>query len=181
MDFQVVLADGSITNANATYNPDLFFALRGGGNQYAIVTELTLKTHDVGDNGTVWGGVRIYTADQHGALLAAVANFTANNDDPKAALIPTFDFIAIGVDVPASIVFFFYDGPSEPENGVFDSLDAIPYLLSDTESRTYLDLTANTLAGTGDVEGLRFQIRTNTFPNMPVANMSDFLDEQWEL
>jgi FAD/FMN-containing dehydrogenase len=55
---EVVLANGTITNANATSNPDLFFALKGGGNQYAIVVRWTLKTYEAGDNGKIWGGVR---------------------------------------------------------------------------------------------------------------------------
>ena len=180
VNFEVVLADGTTDNANATHNPDLFFALRGGGNQFAIITKMTLKTYDIGNGGTVWGGVRIYAADQHVALLAAVANFTANNNDPKAAIIPTFDFLGTAVDVPLSIVFFFYDDDFL-SSGVFDSILGLPYLVDDLKSQSYLDLTTQTLAGNGDIEGLRFQIRANTFPNMPVSTMSDFLTQSWTL
>lgn len=181
VDFEVVLANGTITTANATYNQDLYFALRGGGNQFAIVTRLTLKTYSIGDAGMVWGGVRIYSGDQHSAILAAVANFTTNNDDPKAALIPVFHFAGAGVNVPAAMVFFFYDGPREPTNGVFDALNAIPHLWSETKSRTYVDLTSHSIAGDGQIEVLRFQIRTGTFPNMPVDKQSEFLDKAWDM
>jgi FAD/FMN-containing dehydrogenase len=34
VNYQIVLANASIANANATSNPDLFFALKGGGNQF---------------------------------------------------------------------------------------------------------------------------------------------------
>lgn len=64
----------------------------------------------------MWGGTRIYSGDKHAAILAAVANFTANNEDPKAAIIPAFNFVgAVGLDVPAIIVFYYYDGPTTRE------------------------------------------------------------------
>jgi FAD/FMN-containing dehydrogenase len=34
LNYEVVLADGSIVNANATSNANLFWALKGGGNQF---------------------------------------------------------------------------------------------------------------------------------------------------
>ncbi|KAI9172775.1 FAD-binding, type 2 [Paramyrothecium foliicola] len=178
VSFQVVLANGTITTASATSNTDLFFALKGGGNQYAVITEMILKTYDVGQNGRIWGGIRTYTGDKHSELLAAVSRFTANNADPKAALIPTFNFFGVlGLNIPAIIVFIFYDGPAPPA-GVFDELDAIPSLTDGTRQRTMGNLVQDVFAG--DLEGLGFNIAFNAFPNMPIANMSDFLDEKFE-
>jgi hypothetical protein len=34
LNYEVVLSNGTIVNANATSNPDLFWALKGGGNQF---------------------------------------------------------------------------------------------------------------------------------------------------
>ena len=34
VDYEVVLSDGAIVNANANSNPDLFWALKGGGDQF---------------------------------------------------------------------------------------------------------------------------------------------------
>jgi len=47
-NFQVVLADGSIVDANTTVNPDLFFALKGGNNNFGIVTRVDLATFQQG-------------------------------------------------------------------------------------------------------------------------------------
>lgn len=46
VEFEVVLADGSIVKASACTNPDLFWALRGGGGStYGVVTSVVLRTH----------------------------------------------------------------------------------------------------------------------------------------
>jgi hypothetical protein len=43
--FTLVTADGSIVRATALENPDLFWALRGGGGNFGIVTEFQVKLH----------------------------------------------------------------------------------------------------------------------------------------
>ncbi len=45
--FTLVAADGSLLRANAAENPDLFWALRGGGGNFGIVTEFEVKLHPV--------------------------------------------------------------------------------------------------------------------------------------
>ena len=43
--FTLVTADGSVVRANAKDNPDLFWALRGGGGNFGVVTEFEVKLH----------------------------------------------------------------------------------------------------------------------------------------
>jgi hypothetical protein len=45
--FTLVTADGSITRANSKENVDLFWALRGGGGNFGVVTEFEVKLHPV--------------------------------------------------------------------------------------------------------------------------------------
>src|SRR2546421_12650288 len=49
----LVLANGSFVKANADENPDLFWAIRGGGGNFGIVTSFTFKLHPVD---TIYGG-----------------------------------------------------------------------------------------------------------------------------
>jgi FAD/FMN-containing dehydrogenase len=57
----VVLADGSFAVANAEENPDLFWALRGGGGNFGVVTSFLFQAHPVH---TVCAGPMLWDLDQ---------------------------------------------------------------------------------------------------------------------
>ncbi|KAL0573632.1 hypothetical protein V5O48_008328 [Marasmius crinis-equi] len=58
VNYEVVLADGSIVNANATSYPDLFWALKWGSTNYGIVTRLDLSTYTLPPK--FWAGMVVY-------------------------------------------------------------------------------------------------------------------------
>jgi hypothetical protein len=45
VQFEAITADGKLKTANACTNPDLFWALRGGGGTFGVVTRTYLKTY----------------------------------------------------------------------------------------------------------------------------------------
>ena len=69
VDYTVVIANGTIVHANYQTNQDLFFALRGGGNSFGLVTNFKMKAFPIAPQ--VWGGTRIYSADKIPAVFNA--------------------------------------------------------------------------------------------------------------
>ncbi|KAK8008142.1 FAD-binding oxidoreductase [Apiospora marii] len=84
VNFQVVLADGSLVDANATHNGDLFWALKGGTNNFGVVTSFTMSTYPIS---TVWAGIKAYTLDDLPALFDAMLEYQSQPvKDPYANL-----------------------------------------------------------------------------------------------
>ena len=66
-NFEVVLANGSIVGASVASNTDLFWALKGGGSNFGIVTQFDLYTLPISQ---LWVQINIYAVDQVRDLLA---------------------------------------------------------------------------------------------------------------
>lgn len=75
----MVLADGHQVIASTTENPDLFWAIRGGGGNFGIVTAFEFRLHPVGP--TVLGGMVLYPIDQAREVLHFYRDFCANCPD----------------------------------------------------------------------------------------------------
>jgi FAD/FMN-containing dehydrogenase len=65
----VVLADGSFVRASQTSHSDLFWALRGGGGNFGVVTSFTFRCHEIGEHGTIIGGPVLYDLADTPAVL----------------------------------------------------------------------------------------------------------------
>jgi FAD/FMN-containing dehydrogenase len=65
----VVLADGSLVTASETAQPDLFWALRGGGGNFGVVTSFTFRCHEIGEHGMITGGPVLYDLADTDAVL----------------------------------------------------------------------------------------------------------------
>ncbi|EIM87246.1 FAD-binding domain-containing protein [Stereum hirsutum FP-91666 SS1] len=137
--YELVLPNGTVTTVTSD-NDDLFWALKG------IVTKFTLKTFPQTE---VWGGLITITEPYLNQTAAAVASFVANTTDPKAATIPTFNFV---LGAPGVSLLLFYDDPTPPD-GIFDEFLAIPYFTKDVSTRSFVSLVQSAPANT--TSGLR--------------------------
>jgi hypothetical protein len=74
----VVLADGSLVTANAKQNEDLFWALRGGGGNFGIVTSFEFRAHPIH---TVHAGPMLWEMDQTEQILQWYREFLPQAPD----------------------------------------------------------------------------------------------------
>ncbi|KAG8724003.1 hypothetical protein FRC09_000811 [Ceratobasidium sp. 395] len=129
--FEVVLPNGTVTTTTEDTNPDLFFGLKGGFNNFGIVTRFTLLAYP---QTQVWGGVLTfngYLSD----VNAATVNFIANVTDPKAAIILSIYISPLTLLQPSISLLMFYDGPNPPA-GIFERFTSIANASSDVSARS---------------------------------------------
>ncbi|MBI3972876.1 MAG: FAD-binding oxidoreductase [Chloroflexi bacterium] len=74
-EVEIVTADGNIRTANREENADLFWAIRGGGDNFGVVTRFTFRLHEVGP--TVYGGLIAWPFERADEILRAYQTFTA--------------------------------------------------------------------------------------------------------
>jgi FAD/FMN-containing dehydrogenase len=67
-EVEIVTADGTVRRASRTEHDDLFWALRGGGGNFGVVTEFTYRLHEVGPQ--VTGGLMAWKADRAAEVLS---------------------------------------------------------------------------------------------------------------
>ena len=104
-NFQIVLASGQTVNANATSYPDLFVALKGGTNNFGVVTRIDLKTFT---QGQLWGGAITYPESAYPQLAAAFTTTKQpRNFDPYQALETSFVYIG-QLDTFIGVASLFY-------------------------------------------------------------------------
>jgi len=82
----VVTADGQFLTADEQRNPDLFWALRGGGGNFGVATSLEFKLAEVKD---VYAGVLFFEVDRAGDLLRFYRDFVATAPE-QLGMFPAF-------------------------------------------------------------------------------------------
>ncbi|KAJ4335437.1 hypothetical protein N0V87_006095 [Didymella glomerata] len=86
--YEVVTASGIVVTASPTSYSDLYWALRGGGNNFGLVTNFKLRTLPLGK---MWGGDRVFLDAQFPATIDAFVELGKNSaQDTKAAQILSF-------------------------------------------------------------------------------------------
>ncbi len=76
---EVVMADGGLIRASETEYPDLFWALRGGGGNFGVVTRFTFRLHQVGPD--LLSGLMVYPISEAKSVLQQYRDFMAAAPD----------------------------------------------------------------------------------------------------
>jgi FAD/FMN-containing dehydrogenase len=128
----LVTADGRVVTVTDEAEPDLFWGLRGGGGNFGVVTDLTLRLRPLGP--IVYGGMLMYPAAVAGDLVRAYREFmTAAPDEVGSGLAfitaPPEDFVpepVRGQPVIGIVCCYAGDAADGPE--AFRALRELPYL-----------------------------------------------------
>ncbi|KAL4899730.1 hypothetical protein BDW74DRAFT_183378 [Aspergillus multicolor] len=165
-EYEVILADSTVVHASKTDNPDLFWALKGGGSNFGIITKVTMTTLP----NTIWSENRLYDASQNTAFASALmAYHELIESDPKSCLI----YHTVN---DRTFVTFTYSGPFEGDHpDIFKPFRDIPYEghLVPPATRT----VSNMAKGISDVlEGRKMlhEMRTTTtLPDLEVYHAAE--------
>mgnify|MGYP001204865746 FL=1 len=124
----VVLADGRFVTAGAGENQDLFWAVRGGGGNFGVVTSFLFQAHPVG---MVYGGPIIWPIDQAEEIMRWYLDFIK---DAPEDIYGWFGFhrVPTGSPLPEAlygahgcVICWCYTGPMEKAEEVFKPIRAL--------------------------------------------------------
>jgi FAD/FMN-containing dehydrogenase len=123
----MVLADGRFVTASARENPDLFWAVRGGGGNFGVVTSFLFKAHLIHTN---YAGPMLWSMDETAEVMRWYRGFIAKAPD---ALNGFFAFLTVppGPPFPAHLhnkkmcgIVWCYTGPAKKAAQLFKPIRA---------------------------------------------------------
>ncbi|KAI5780992.1 hypothetical protein EDC01DRAFT_667922 [Geopyxis carbonaria] len=141
VNFEVALAGGEVVDANDDVNQDLFWALKGGSNNFGLVTRFDIKIIPQPDG--IWGGLLTVNPANITELLEALYDWQLNEElnDPLAAV----ECIAFrgtaygGMNSSIPVVLLYYGGPT-PYPAALKRFTDLPSIANTLRSTTHLDL-----------------------------------------
>lgn len=149
IEYQVVTASGIILNVNQKTYPDLYWALRGGGNNYGVVTSFKVNTIPL-PQGLMWGGSRVSlnTSGEFPQLIKAFYDLgtTGATSDPNAAQILSFTSYQ-GLNLASAALEYAKPVANPP---IFNEFYAIPTISDTTSVRTLAAITDEFAASNPD-------------------------------
>ncbi|KAE8386654.1 hypothetical protein BDV23DRAFT_187058 [Aspergillus alliaceus] len=136
LSVKMVLADGRVVTASITDNTDLFWAVRGAGQNFGVATEFVFKAYP--QKNPVFGGLLYFTADR----LAKILDF-ANHFEERAT---GHEGLFFGFTAPplmqATVIFavVFYNGPRPEAERFFAPILSQGPVLNDTRMMPYPEI-----------------------------------------
>ncbi|KAF6231778.1 hypothetical protein HO173_010080 [Letharia columbiana] len=137
LQVQIVLGDGSINTASENENPDLFWAVRGAGHGFGVVSEFVFETHEQKNN--IWSGQMIWPASTKLGGVIDFANDLLTKSDPDSAMVlgvtaPPF------MTEPAVVATVFHNGSQGAAERIFKPLLNLQPLKNSAQERPYREM-----------------------------------------
>lgn len=133
VNYEVVLANGTIVNANSQWHPDLAWALKGGSSNFGIVTRFDMKTLSIS---AVYGGLSVYPPQALNQYVDAIASYMASGgglEDPKSAIDPSVGITPATGEISLFNIIF-HRGP-DPAPQSLANFTALPTAVTDVSLR----------------------------------------------
>lgn len=126
LSYDVVLGNGTQITVNKTQHSDLFWALKGGANNFGIVTKFTLKTFDVPKISTT---IQAYNESGIPDFLKAVCHAAKlDEQDPIAAGMVASISYNVTTKAASASLHGVQEGPERPPSQ-FANFSAIPSIM----------------------------------------------------
>lgn len=137
--YEVVTSTGDLVTASPSQNSDLYWALRGGGNNFGIVVNFELETIPV-PGGEMWGSTRVYMEDQFPNLIDAFAGLIDDSpDDPNAG---TWVAWILNSGAKLASAELWYAKPDGQNASIFENYNRIPTISDISGNKTLTNYTA---------------------------------------
>lgn len=169
LSVEMVMADGEILTASIDQNPELFWAVRGAGANFGVVTSFRYRLHPLGQ---VLAGLLLYPRERAAELIAFYREFVAGSPDE---LDTTIGFLNSPDGTPLVGIVVVYAGPPEEGERVIKPLRQFGPPIADlvrpmayTEAQSMLDHSVPT--------GDRYYWKSNFVPQL-VPDLGRVLEE----
>ncbi|KAF4456136.1 hypothetical protein F53441_1691 [Fusarium austroafricanum] len=137
LNFEVVLGDGRIVNANKDKNSDLWKALKGGSANFGIVTRFDVQAFDAP---LLWGGLVQYTTETTDAHVKAYKDWTDNIENYQdGSVIPFWSYTPQLGKIGITVSYEDTTGVVAPK--ALDEFWKIPYEKSNLRKDTHHNMT----------------------------------------
>jgi FAD/FMN-containing dehydrogenase len=153
LNYEVVIANGSIVNANNQSNPDLYWALKGGNNNFGVVTHYHLKTFPY--NGTVFGGNIVHPESSFDGVAELFYDYDTRQavEDHMTHVMPAYDYIGATDEAFAESLVVYNENVTQLPP-ILEPWLEIPYTNTTLSQRTYSSLAKEEGSGVFDGEAL---------------------------
>ena len=166
---EIVTADGQVRRASATENRDLFWAIRGGGGNFGVVTMFEFKLHPMS---TLYAGMLVFPGPQAPQVLRRYRDLALAAPDE----LTLFTGLMTSPDGhPINAVFVAYNGPASKGEAAIKPLRDLGPVADQVGEMPYPAL--NSMLDEGFPHGLHVYWRSDFLKGLPDAAL-DMLVER---